>query len=921
MALKKEQEIKILQCPTCRGSGFLNAKTCSQCKGIPQAALVNGQIVYWGKIIDKQHNAFYKLEDQVKNLTNIFLLIFGCVGVILLFWEFFVISKTTGRIWSFYNSGNWRMFIFWISVLTDSYLYYRYVREIESYEYIDPGSYIPLPEETVLTWQNFEQASKDQKIDISKVFSADSSHIVMKAYELAQQYGHHKVGPVHLLIALTDNADIMSMFIRMGVNFQALKNSIARILETYRVPTGKPLYFSADLYKSLFSAYKKAYVQNSGRVRPPQILISIVEVSETLNEIFYDLDIDVVKISNVSKWIRFEKGLHSQYLDFRSKASLRPKSSMNRAMTSVATPFLDQFSVDLTARARDGHLEECIGREKEIDEIFRIIRGGSRTSIIMVGPPGIGKKTIVNGIAQRMVAENVPKLLSDKRLISIDVARLAGGSNPAESGERMNYILGEIYRAGNIALFIDNVSQLVGITQGSGGGSIDLAEILAQSLSKKNIIAFTTSLPGEYARFIEGKSGLDQVLEKVSVEEVEGNDAIQIIEAKSNRIEAEYKVFFTYDALEKVIELSSRYLHERYLPEKAIEIMEEAAAVVSQIRGKDTNVTGKDIAKIISEKTEIPLTDISETESDKLLHLEDEIHQRIVGQDEAVRMVSTAIRRARADLRDKNRPIVNLLFLGPTGVGKTELAKTVIKVYFGSDKEMIRLDMSEYQNKSSINRLIGAPPGLSGSETGGYLTEQVRKNPYSLVLLDEIEKAHPDILNVFLQVMDDGRLTDSTGRTIDFTNVVLITTSNAGTPVIQKMNSEGKSAEEIKNYLLENELMHYFRPEFLNRYDGIIIFKPLTMNQVKQIASIMLSEVKANLEEKGIDLDITVGAIEELAEAGFDPKFGARPLRRIIQERVNDTIAEQILTGKVGRRDKIILDIAGKVEIIKARKV
>jgi len=366
------------------------------------------------------------------------------------------------------------------------------------------------------------------------------------------------------------------------------------------------------------------------------------------------------------------------------------------------------------------------------------------------------------------------------------------------------------------------------------------------------------------------------------------------------------------------VKLSDRYLHDRFLPEKAINLMEEVATMVRTSRGERQIVTAQDVAKVLEEKTGIPAAQVTEDEAQKLLHLEEDMHHRIIGQDEAVKMIAAALRRARVDLREGKRPIATFLFLGPTGVGKTELAKTVAATYFGSEDTMVRLDMSEYQDASSVSRLIGAAPGYSGSEAGGQLTEAVRRNPFTLVLLDELEKAHTDILNLFLQVFEDGRLTDSAGRTVDFTNTIIIATSNAGTPYIQTAVGEGKTIEQMKQALLETELRGIFRPEFLNRFDGVIVFTPLTQEQVLAIAKLMLAKVGAQLEAKGIHLKVTDAAAIELATAGFDPLFGARPLRRVIQERVQDSLATFLLQNKLGRRDTAVLDAGGKITIEKA---
>lgn len=382
-------------------------------------------------------------------------------------------------------------------------------------------------------------------------------------------------------------------------------------------------------------------------------------------------------------------------------------------------------------------------------------------------------------------------------------------------------------------------------------------------------------------------------------------------------IEYEHKVIFSYESVEKAVMLSDRYMHGKYLPQKAIEICREVALQVARMGGKDALVTGEDVASIVSSKTGVPVTRVAEEEKEVLLNLEEKMKGRVIGQDQAVHAVASALKRARAELSAKDRPVATFLFLGSTGVGKTELAKTVAATYFGNEKNMVRVDMSEYQDASSIHRLIGVP----GSSQGGLLTEAVRKQPFSLVLLDELEKAHPDILNVFLQVFDDGRLTDSAGRTVDFTNTIIISTSNAGTQYIQDSIAAKTDLEQIKRHLMQEELRGVYRPEFLNRFDGVIVFKPLTLENVEQIAGLMIAQVSARLEPKGIFFRATPEAVKELAQKGFDPQFGARPLRRVVQEEVDNAIAQALLEGKVQRRDTIVLDKGGSMVIEKAKQL
>ena len=389
------------------------------------------------------------------------------------------------------------------------------------------------------------------------------------------------------------------------------------------------------------------------------------------------------------------------------------------------------------------------------------------------------------------------------------------------------------------------------------------------------------------------------------------DQAIQVVESKVGYAEYKHKVFFSYDAIEKAVKLSRKYIHELFLPGSALEIMTEAAAHTFSKKGANSLVSGEEVAQIVSEKTNIPVTTVSADESTKLMKLEEEMHKRVIGQEEAVDLVANALRRARAEIRSTNRPISNFLFMGPTGVGKTELAKTIAQVYFGGEEKIIRLDMSEYQEKESINRLIGMP----GQKGTGVLTEAVRRAPFSLLLLDEVEKADRDILNLFLQVMDDGRLTDSTGHVYDFTNVIIIATTNAGTSYVQEQMRAGLSSDAIKDRLLHGELKQYFKPEFLNRFDGIVLFKPLTQADIKKVAALMLGRVSKDLEKKGILTEVTDGALDYLSQVGFDPEFGARPMRRAIQERIENKLAEMLLGGKLRRRDTVILGDGGEIRV------
>jgi ATP-dependent Clp protease ATP-binding subunit ClpC len=534
--------------------------------------------------------------------------------------------------------------------------------------------------------------------------------------------------------------------------------------------------------------------------------------------------------------------------------------------------------------------------------VLRVIEGGRR-SVVLVGPDGTGRATLLAGIAQLMVEERVPDILKDRRLVSLSLTHLLSGVSAQEAQDRLLAVFSEVVRSKNVVLALPDLHLAAGTS---------VEPLLADGLSRGVAYAVATTDPRSYAETLEG-TALGRLFEKVEVGEPSETDAIRILESKVGAIEHEHKVLFTYDAVEKAVKLSDRYMHEQYLPAKAIGVCREAAQAVAKARGERAQVTGEDVAAIVAEKTGVPVTAVAKDETQALLNMETRLHERVIGQDEAVKSVSSALRRARTELRSDARPIAAFLFLGPTGVGKTELAKAIAQAYFGSEEAMLRFDMSEYQQGGSAERLIG-----SAGRPEGLLTEAVRRRPFAILLLDELEKAHPDILNLFLQVFDDGRLTDAAGRTVDFTNCIIVATSNAGTPYLQQAVAEGKGTDEIRTRLMEVELRGIYRPELLNRFDGVIVFKPLTKDEVLQIAYLLIGAVSARLEPKGIGFRATDEAVAELAAKGFDPLFGARPLRRVIQEEVDNAIANALLEGRVRRRDTIVLKPGGQIEIEQA---
>jgi len=763
-------------------------------------------------------------------------------------------------------------------------------------------------------YKDFYRLPKNKKINLDAYSNSQAKNIITEAWSVAKQYQDAKVSAIHVLIATLSSDQTRIIMSRLGIDPQALRLRIGSVLS--RQVNGSKSVAEEEVVWLLSWAYMNAQASHRKMIEPMDILLACVFLDQDIAEMFYDLNITPNKIENVVSWLDVRQKIRQNWQRMKSKAIFRPKSSMDRAMTALETRMLDAYGLDLTRMVQYGYTMPCIGRDDEIENIFQIMSGGVRRSVLLVGQSGVGKNSIIEGIAQRMVAEDVPRFLQDKRLVTLNIASLTSGSSNNIVQQRLVRILYEIKRAGNVILHIDNIDSLIGISS-NNESAFDLAAVIAQAVSENVILCIATCNKNAYDKSIQGKHSIDSVFEMVSIAEPEKDSAIQIVQSKVGQVEYQYKVFFSYDAIEKLVELSSRYMTDRQLPEKAIELLQEVSAFTSANKKENSIVTANDVAQIISKKTSIPLTNITNDESEKLLNLESIIHQRVVGQHEAVKMVSASLRRARAEMRDNLRPIANLLFLGPTGVGKTELAKAVAEAYFGDEKKMIRLDMSEYQDALSIHRLIGSP--TNRSETG-FFTKAVKENPFSLVLLDELEKAHSDIINIFLQIMDDGRLTDSEGRLIDFTNTIIIATSNAGTELIQQRINEGIEVNAISQELVDNELGKYFRPELLNRFDGIIVFKPLTMTDVREIASLMLNKVAEVLERKGVLLQSTPAGIDFLANLGFDPKFGARPLRRVIQEQIQDKIAELVLRNELNRRDTVLIGDQAELSIIKAKE-
>lgn len=798
-------------------------------------------------------------------------------------------------------------------------------------------------------------------------FTERAQKVLFLARDEARRLGHPAVGTEHLLLGLLREGDgIAARALQaLGVNLNKVRREVEKIVVPGDLKSGEEIGLTPRAKKVLELAQEEGRKHGVSYVGTEHILLGLIREGE-----------GVAARVLVSQGLTLEK-LRREVLMQLGGIGPMPQGhpQAGAARRAGQTQTMDELGRDLTQLAREGKLDPVIGRDQEIQRVIQILSRRTKNNPCLIGEPGVGKTAVVEGLAQRIVENKVPEILADKRLVTLDMSAVVAGTKyRGEFEERLKKVIDEIRNAGNVILFIDEVHTLVGA--GAAEGAIDAANILKPALARGELQCIGATTLDEYRKNIEKDAALERRFQPVMVGEPTIEESIEILKGLRDRYEAHHRVKITDSALKAAVKLSNRYITDRYLPDKAIDLMDEAAsrvrlkaytappdvkeleekietlkkekesAVVNQefekaaslrdeeqklqeelarikdnwVQRKELDqsiVTEEDIADIVSSWTGVPVNKLQEEESERLLQMEDTLHQRVIGQDDAVRAVSRAVRRARAGLKDPKRPIGSFIFLGPTGVGKTELARALAEALFGDEEAMIRFDMSEYMEKHTVSRLLGAPPGYVGYEEAGQLTEMVRRNPYSVVLFDEIEKAHPDIFHVLLQVMEDGRLTDAQGRTVDFRNTVIIMTSNVGANLIRHEQRLGFKAGERRDAMdyeamkerVTEELRRTFRPEFLNRVDEIIVFHPLEEEHMKEIVELMLKNISKRIAEFGLHLEFTQEAKEFLVKEGYDPTFGARPLRRVIQRMVEDELSEELLAGRFKSGDEILVDV------------
>lgn len=805
-----------------------------------------------------------------------------------------------------------------------------------------------------------------------KGFTEKANKALNLAIESAEEMRHNYVGTEHILYGLVKEGSgvAATALNECGVTEDALREKLESINGTMSLVELTPDDFTPRTKRVLRAAVIISSKTGYTYVGTEHLLLAILSESDSYAVAFLEeLGVSVERLAQaVSKGM--QGGADEGFGGFENESA--PNGSQKGGSA------LDKFGRDLTQAAKNGEIDPVIGREKEIQRVIQILSRRTKNNPVLIGEPGVGKTAVAEGLALEIAKGNVPEILKDKRVVSLDLTGMvAGAKYRGDFEERIKAAIDEVKKSKNTILFIDELHTIVGA--GAAEGSADAANILKPSLARGDFQVIGATTLNEYRKYIEKDAALERRFQPVKVGEPTPEQAVQILKGLRDSYEAHHKVKITDEAINAAVTLSSRYIADRYLPDKAIDLIDEGASKVrlasltspdnvkeledeiadyekekasaineqdferaarlrdeqkelqtklddakkkwqEQQKGNSGEVTAEDIAKIVSEWTGIPVVQLTKEESERLLNMENVLHERVIGQSEAVTAIAKAIRRGRVGLKDPKRPVGSFIFLGPTGVGKTELCKALAEAMFGDENAMLRLDMSEYMEKHTVSKLIGSPPGYVGFEEGGQLTEKVRRKPYSVVLFDEIEKAHPDVFNMLLQILEDGRLTDSQGRTVDFKNTVIIMTSNVGARLITEkqsslgFNSENENVEESEKKdikeLVTGELRKVFRPEFLNRVDDIIVFNKLNKDEIKQIAVKMLKTLENRLDKMNIKISFTDNAVSEIADKGFDENYGARPLRRAIQNEIEDPLSEQMLEGKVKDGAVITCDFA-----------
>lgn len=811
-------------------------------------------------------------------------------------------------------------------------------------------------------------------------FTQRARNAVIHAQEEARQLNHPAIGTEHILLGLLREGEGVGAraLLNMGLDLEKVRQEITRLIgednaNAERAAGDLPITPRA---KKVFNlAFDEARLQGVNYVGTEHLLLALIREEEGVaGQVLISMGVRLDQVrEQVMLLLGGEASAGYNSNNPYPESQVNPTAHQAKKKSRSKTPTLDSFSRDLTQDAGEGRLDPVIGREKEIERVVQILSRRTKNNPVLIGDPGVGKTAIVEGLAQRINENHVPEILSNKRVVALDLSTMIAGTKyRGEFEDRLTKIVNEIKSAGDVIIFIDELHTIVGA--GAAEGAIDAANILKPSLARGEFQCVGATTLNEYRKHIEKDAALERRFQPIVVDEPAEEESIEILKGLRDRYEAHHGVKIQDEAIIAAVKLSTRYISDRFLPDKAIDLIDEASSRVrlanyvlpEDLKEKQTrmeeiskekeeainaqeyekaakfrdeeqrlrdeienerkewvnkrslqvgSVGEEEIAAIVSSWTGVPVSKLATEESERLVHLEDVLHQRVIGQEEAVQAVARAVRRARAGLKNPQRPIGSFVFLGPTGVGKTELARALAEAMFGSEEAVIRLDMSEYMEKHAVSRMIGSPPGYVGYDEGGQLTEKIRRKPYSVILLDEIEKAHPDVFNILLQILEDGRLTDGQGRTVDFRNSIVIMTSNVGAEAIKNTKKVGftSAVDEAENYSRMKErvmeqLKHTFRPELMNRIDEIIVFSSLNEAELQQIIDLLLKDLSKRVEENGYSMEINSNAREVILKEGYEPAYGARPLKRAIQKLVEDRVSEEILKKTVEPGDKILVD-------------
>lgn len=892
MATTTQNKLLVETCPKCQGWAVLRSKEgqamCGVCLGAGQTiALGKNKIGFNLPAIIPY--GYYRLKRLTETARNFFFI------VIFLFTIYFgnelvgLPLDAQASIWQNFIAPSYLGSLFWFSVLVDLwgiYLFSSRQTPTKSLNQLD---------------QEKQETFASNLVDGLSFFSEETKKFIVSAIEQAEKQNKTILTREILFQTLFFQPKVQLMFVRLQLPVEKLARALAPLLnqrEPEPVISGF-IVVSPAVREVLLQSLEQAVSLNFDYVDIEDVFLAFLAGPGKFKNVFEDLDLTYDKVKAVAMWVNEEQELIRAWRFWRKKGRRSPKGNINRAWTSLPTPFLDRYSQDLTKLAGLGALSQVKVRDSQIKEILTVLSRTEKNNALLIGEPGVGKSSIVGAIAQRVLVEDVPEPLKDKRLVSLDLGALASGHGSAE--ENLQRVISEVENAGNIILYLGHVEALVGTST----GAFDAAAILADALARGHFQVIAAATSADRHRYIESNPTLASLFQMIDIPEVSEEEAVRILEEEAPKIENRQRVLLTYPALLAAVELSARLIQDKKLPDKAIEIADQAATLAAEEKAK--MVTREFILKVMKSRTNVPIENVTESEGAKLLNLENILRQRVIGQDQAVHVITEALKRARVGLKDEKRPIGSFLFVGPTGVGKTETAKALAASYFGSESAMIRFDMSEYQEPEAIYRLIGPPPKSDKFVEGGSLTTPIREKPYCLILLDEFEKAHPDVLTLFLQVLDDGRLTENTGRTVSFANTIIIATSNAGTDQVSKMLKAGKNLALIQENLLDI-LQDFFRPELINRFDAVVVFRPMDQEMLVQIAKNLIAKVAAALEaQHGISLKVPEETIDYLAQKGFDPVFGARPLRRVIQDKFESLIANLILANKIKKGDLLVI--------------